>query len=206
MFWPRHPACPSGRSWRSEQAAVPWVSWVTLSALPRGKKTHPPHGTPAGKTARASKAHANPGACPAPAAGPFFPHPLSNRKENCPPAGRRPHNECNRAFPLGAVGHPPGHREDFPSPPRLLISIRLFWGGNESRAGQPVRLFFYPENGVSCRGCNAGREASEAGLSILKVILFFSPARSVSFAPARNSFRIPLRPAGRLFFLSVEEF
>jgi len=27
------------------------------------------------------------------------------------------------------------------------------------------------ENGESCRGCNAGREASEAGLSILKEFL-----------------------------------
>jgi len=30
---------------------------------------------------------------------------------------------------------------------------------------------FKPENGVSCRGCNAGREAAEAGLSILKEFL-----------------------------------
>jgi len=30
---------------------------------------------------------------------------------------------------------------------------------------------FKPENGVSCRGCNPGREAAEAGLSILKEFL-----------------------------------
>ncbi len=30
---------------------------------------------------------------------------------------------------------------------------------------------YYPENGDPCRGCNAGREASETGLSILKEFL-----------------------------------
>ena len=32
-------------------------------------------------------------------------------------------------------------------------------------------VWIQPENGVSCRGCNAGREAAEAGLSILKEFL-----------------------------------
>jgi hypothetical protein len=38
---------------------------------------------------------------------------------------------------------------------------------------------FKTENGVSRRGCNAGREASEAGLSILKEFLLLSRAECV---------------------------
>ena len=64
---------------------------------------------------------------------------------------------------------PPGRRA------RTLAQHGRADGGEEVlRRGDlapGVAVGFQPENGVSCRGCNAGSEASEAGLSILKEFL-----------------------------------